>query len=330
VTSTRRCSLQRLFSRRIRREHPARHRRSFLPQFESLEQRRLLAAVTLSGGTLGITDDMGTANDDLTISYAGGTYTLIDGGGSAIDVSSIAGAMGNNTATVTFPDTGVTGIEFNTLGGDDTLTINSVQASLTGGLTVSVGDGFDTVLVAANISTGAGATSITANQIVLATGSRIASTGGSISLIADATGGTSDDSAWVAIEGAIETATGAITVTGTGGDLSGNSDGVRLFGGGTITSTGASGAGAIQINGTTGAGGGNGILITGTGTSVSTVDADIELTADTESGSAIRVLDGAVVTSSGTGPDAGNIALTGSANTYGFGLIIQDAGSVHL
>ncbi len=80
--------------------------------------------IALGAGVLTITDiNGGTSDDDLTLSYSGGTYTLTDNGGLWI-TTAIPGATGDGTSTVTFPDTGVTSIVVDTLGGDDSLTID--------------------------------------------------------------------------------------------------------------------------------------------------------------------------------------------------------------
>ena len=121
--------------------------------------------VALNSGMLTITDINGDDSDDaLTISYAGGTYTISDSGGLTIETA-VAGATGSGTGTVTVPDTGVTGINFNMVGGDDSVTVSSVQASLTGGFIVSGGDGSDTVNVNGAINSGAGSINMTAETI---------------------------------------------------------------------------------------------------------------------------------------------------------------------
>ncbi|WP_166831094.1 Calx-beta domain-containing protein [Thalassoroseus pseudoceratinae] len=138
------------FTLRSRAKHLRRHSRIRRPldvATERLEDRTLLTTlVEINSGTLTITDDAGgNSNDDLTISHSGGTYTIVDNGGLTIDVSSIFGATGSGTSTVTVPDAGVTGIEFALLGGNDTVAVTSVQTGLTGGLTVNGGDGDNTL-----------------------------------------------------------------------------------------------------------------------------------------------------------------------------------------
>jgi mucin-19 len=143
--------------------------------------------VTLSGGALTITDVNGnTSNDSLTISYSGGTYTITDTNGLTIG-SSIAGATGSGTATVTVPDTGVTSIVINTLGGNDTVTISSVQPSLSGGFTINAGLGTDTVNLNGDVTLGSGANlAVTAETVNTGANADLITSGtGTISITAD-------------------------------------------------------------------------------------------------------------------------------------------------
>jgi len=147
--------------------------------------------VTVDDGVLTITDANGGDSDDsLTLSYAAGTYTLTDAGGLTIDVSSIAGSTDSGTGSVTFPDTNVTSIVFDTLAGDDSVTVTSVQASLSGGFTIDGGEGTDSAFLNAAIS--AGSIDITANTITLEASADLDTTGdqtfnGDVLLTADIT-----------------------------------------------------------------------------------------------------------------------------------------------
>ncbi|MCA9043407.1 MAG: choice-of-anchor D domain-containing protein [Planctomycetaceae bacterium] len=126
-------------------------------------------SVTISAGVLTVTDILGgTSNDQLQISYSGGTYTITDAGGLILDASSIPGSTGSGTATVTVPDTGVTGILIDVLGGDDAVTISSLSTGLTSGVTISGGAGSDTATW--NTTTTIGSLDITAETIVLDSG----------------------------------------------------------------------------------------------------------------------------------------------------------------
>jgi hypothetical protein len=108
--------------------------------------------VTLAGGILSITDiNGGASNDNLNISFSTGTYTISDGGGLII-TTSIPGATGSGTASVTVPNTGVNGINIQTLGGNDFIVIQSMDA-LAGDFTINGGTGNDHINIAgANIA----------------------------------------------------------------------------------------------------------------------------------------------------------------------------------
>ena len=111
--------------------------------------------VTLVGGVLTFTDEEGgDSADNLTISYSGGNYTISDTA-LVIDASSVSNSSGNGTTSVVIPGAGVTSIVFDTLGGDDTLTIdfsgdNPVPA---GGLTFQGGAGGNDSLFLTNAGT---------------------------------------------------------------------------------------------------------------------------------------------------------------------------------
>ncbi len=130
--------------------------------------------ITLVGGnTLTITDvgNSGDSNDALLISYAGGTYTITDTGGLLIDASSIAGAIGSGTDTVTVPDTLVSSILFDTLGGNDSVTVSSLP-TLAGDLTIFGGTDLDTVNLDSPVSV-TGSVTITAGQVNQGVGASI-------------------------------------------------------------------------------------------------------------------------------------------------------------
>ncbi|MEM7111121.1 MAG: hypothetical protein AAF614_01725 [Chloroflexota bacterium] len=243
--------------------------------------------VTLSGGVLTITDDNGgSSNDNLTLSYAGGTYTLMDGGGLPIDVSTIAGSTGDGTSSVTFSDTGINSIIFNLLGGDDLVTITSVQPSFSGNFTITGGAGLDRATINANIATtGSGAINVTVSgNIVLNSGSSLTTVDGGITLDANAAGAQTADFIGLQANNAVIQTTGAgdIQLLGWGAETGGNSAsmyGVNLQNSTTVssTATGAT-AGKVIMNGT----GGNsfvnsvGVALFG-GTTVTSVDGDIDI-----------------------------------------------------
>ncbi|MCB0032382.1 MAG: hypothetical protein KDE51_00055 [Anaerolineales bacterium] len=242
------------------------------------------SAVTLSGGVLTITGD--GANDQLTLSYAGGTYTLTDTGGQLIDVSAIAGSTGNGTSSVTIPDTGVTGLLFDLLAGDDAVTVNSVQPSFSGDFTIDGGTGTDTAaLNGAIVTTGGGAVSVTVSQrISLGSGASITTDAGSVDLLANVGGTSAGNFRGVSLNNAdIATNSGLITIIGEGGTSS-NNQGVALQNASTVTSV----TGDIQI--------------TGVG--------DDGASGDFKDG--VLIIDGSLVETTGTGLTAGNIFINGT------------------
>ena len=232
--------------------------------------------VTLATGVLTITDiNGGDSNDDLTLSYSGGTYTLSDGGALTIEVSSIVGSTGSGTNAVTFPDTGITSIVFDTLGGDDSITVDGLQASLTSGFTVNDGAGDDEFILNGSINTGAGDVSITVSRsIALNPGSSITATSGNITLNANqqVTPTTTGNFAGIDVNNATVESTGSgnIELNGTGGEsledfLTGSGVMVRA-GGGVISS----GTGSLTINGNGGPTGARnyGVRLSDAGTTV--------------------------------------------------------------
>jgi hypothetical protein len=102
--------------------------------------------VTLSGSILTVTDiNGGSSNDNLSVSFSAGVYTITDLGGLIIGTA-IPGSTGSGTSTVTVPNTGVSGINIQTLGGNDVITILSMD-NLTGDFTINAGSGDDSVFI---------------------------------------------------------------------------------------------------------------------------------------------------------------------------------------
>ncbi|QDS89046.1 Calx-beta domain protein [Rosistilla ulvae] len=282
--------------------------------------------VTLVSGVLTIQDiNGGTSNDDLTLSYAAGTYTLTDNGGLTINAP-IAGATGDGTSTVTFSGTDVTGIVFDTLGGDDTITVDSVQAALSGGFTITGGTGFDRAVVNGTIATtGIGAVNITTSgPIVLNSGSSVTTVNGGITLNANSAGAQTARFIGLDANNALiqTTGTGNIQLLGHGAATdSGTSDlyGVDLRGGTRVRSTATgSSAGMITITGSGGNAASNnfGVRILGSTTNVSSVDGDILITGAGGNGSSLYnhgiLASGGRIESTGAGENAASIIITGT------------------
>ncbi len=288
--------------------------------------------VTLASGVLTITDvNGGTSNDQLVMSYSGGTYTITDTGGLLL-TTAIAGATGDGTSTLTIPDTGVTGILFDTLGGDDTITVNSVQSSLTSGFTIIGGTGVDSATINGAIAvTGSGAVDITVSKnIALTSGSSVTTVDGNLTLNANqqltATGG---NFFGIHIDAATLTTSGAgnILIEGRGGDSGSINDGIRLINGARVesTATGAT-AGTITLAGTGGAAVSFnvGVVIYSAATLITSRDGDILITGiggsdGTDGANSGLDIDAATISSTGTGANAALISIigTGGNGTYG-------------
>jgi hypothetical protein len=273
--------------------------------------------VTLVGNVLTITDaDSDNTADNLVISFAADVYTITDSSGAMIDASSIAGSTGTGTATVTVPVGTIDGVNFNTLGGDDAVTVNSLQASLPGGFTITGGTGTDTATINTDIvATVSGAVDITVSQnIALTSGSSITAVNGGITLLANSGGAVTGDFVGIDLNNADITTsgTGAISLTGTGGNTAGDF-GIDIRNGSTVTSTGtAATAGGITLSGTGQAGGNDGVHVTGAGASVGSVNGNISIIGNSSATDGVQVTVGAVVESTGTTGDAATIRIIGN------------------
>jgi hypothetical protein len=206
--------------------------------------------VTLSGGILTVTDiNGGSSNDNLRVSFSAGTYTITDLGGLIISTA-IAGATGSGTALVTVPNTGVNGINIQTLGGNDDITILSVD-NLTGDFTINAGSGNDDVaLTNATISlTGNGNdVNIEAEQIVMNGTSAISVTGTGVINIKANEGVSSYTPARIAFTNfSLSAEDGDITLLGVSYGAFNGDEAVLLIG--TTSEIVTTGAGNISISG---------------------------------------------------------------------------------
>ncbi len=202
--------------------------------------------VTLVSGVLTITDiNGGNSNDALTISHTGSDYTIADAGALLL-TTAIAGASGDGTSTLTIPDTGVTGIKFDTLAGNDSITVTSIQTSLTGEFTIEAGDGTDTATINTPAINAASITlndSVTLSQSITLTADEIDFGGGasSVSGAVDLTLAPATASATIGIGGG----TGTLDISDT--DIAALSDGFTSLTIGDATN----GTGAVDVDSST-------------------------------------------------------------------------------
>ncbi|MCV6637618.1 Ig-like domain-containing protein [Candidatus Albibeggiatoa sp. nov. NOAA] len=284
--------------------------------------------VTLNSGILTITDiNGGSSNDALTISHSGSTYTIADT--SLNIITSISGATGSGSTSITVPDSGVTGINFNLLAGDDSVTVDSLQSSFSSNFTITGGTGTDSVTISngANIvTTGTGAVNITVSESISSGNGTISTVNGGITLSANNGGATAGASGVAAqrgldLEGTITTSgTGDIQLIGYARDdvslTQGSQQGVQFSGTMQSTATGSN-AGQIIINGYSGAGTNINYATHLQGSSISSVDGNISITGVSDSGSTgflnhgVLVQNGSI-TSTGTGANAATITINGT------------------
>ena len=272
---------------------------------------------------LTITDvNGGTSNDFLIMQFDGTKYTIQDVFGLTIDASSVTGATGSGTKIVTVPAGSIDGFNVSTLAGNDRLIFSAAAAiSFTGGVTIDGGTGADNMSFSGTmVDVGDAGLTITATQSASLGGS-ITTNNGNISVSGNAAGTAPGAAIGVSLTGTIQmTGTGDLLVTGKGG----SSGGTDVFLASTVISSTATGtnAGTITINGTGGPGVDEnlGVYMSGGG-SITSVDGDIMVTGQggAASGRGNRgiLMDAGRVASTGTGPNAATITLSGTAGTGG-------------
>jgi len=188
--------------------------------------------LALSDGILVITDiHGGDSQDQLTLSYAGGWYTLADNGGLTIDARAVGGGF---APSVTFSDNGIFGIEFRTLGGDDTVTVGSLP-TLPGGFTICDGTGDDTANLNGTLDTGTGSIAV-ASDTVHVGGSGDLDAGGSGTITLTADGDIVLDSGAIlrTDSGAVTVSAGGSILMADGAVIDGGSGSIAVTAGGTI------------------------------------------------------------------------------------------------
>ena len=142
------------------------HRRRRVPgtSIESLESRISPATLNLVGGAATFTAGNGVSNS-VTLSVVGANYTITTSGETiTLNAAALgAGFLGNGTATITASAAAISSLVFALGDLNDSLTINNLQDPIT----VTDGDGADTITVALAVNPG-GAVDLSAETINVA------------------------------------------------------------------------------------------------------------------------------------------------------------------
>jgi filamentous hemagglutinin family protein len=265
--------------------------------------------------------DITTVDGDIDITGTGGNGTgsfntglnLLD-----LDVASTGTGAGAGTITLTGAGRGVsTGIG---IYGDNGSSILSVDGDIAlVGSSTATGDDNSGIQFSWP-GGGAGAVTI-ASSGVGADAASITFTG------SGSDNGTNDNYGLALLDSVvtINTVDGDVTLTGTAGDGAGvNNYGIQLATGADVISTGTgASAGDITLDGTGGNGtsANYGVYLTAAGTEITTVDGDILITGEAGTGTSVNhgvyLTGGGSIASTGTGAEAGNITLDGTAHGSG-------------
>lgn len=280
--------------------------------------------ITLVGGTLTVVDaNGGTSDDNLQVFLFGTDYQITENNGNIIDVSSIVGSTGSGTNMVTIPAAGVTGLDVQTLAGDDSLLwLDFVARDYSvGGVMIDGGTGDDNMRYTAGMATNLGnadLTVISTNEASVSGGGPITFVDGNLNILANASGTFAGVGNGASLSAVVNlTGTGDVMVTGRGGLMGGS--GLTFGGQVSSTATGPN-AGTITLDGraTGGADGSLGVQISNPSAFISSVDGDIMITGVGSSGTGrdnygIEVDDIDRIESTGTGADAATITMNGTA-----------------
>ena len=226
-------------------------RRDAVPGFERLEDRTLLATFTDAHPTLTLTL---AANDAVGIVANTSTYTLALTSGTWSGTND-GNVTGNGTATLTVQETAFNQVNLTDTGAGTSVTFNDSGSN-------SYASSFDVALTnsaagpiafnGATSFTGSNALSASTSDFIVAnSGASITTVSGGITLSANQqTSSTGGNFIGINVNNAtVQSATGPITLSGTGGNGGSKNYGVEIQAGGEVQTTGA--APALLINGTT-------------------------------------------------------------------------------
>jgi hypothetical protein len=291
------------------------------------------ATFAVSGTTLAI--NLTEANESVAVTSAGSTYAFELTGGTWSGTDG-GGATGDGTATLTATAASFTAVTVDDGSTDNAVTFNTSGANIyTSAFTVTLDDATAGTITFNGNTAFAGSSALSAStsrNIDVVSGAVVSVVNGNLTMSAnqqvtptagvfrgiDVNGGTVTTSG-----------TGAIALSGKGGDGGSSNHGINLRAGGKVTSTASgAGAGTITFNGTgRGTSSNSGVEVAGAGSSVASVSGNIQITGTslgTEDGNTGFYLNtAATVTSTGTGTTAANITINatagnGTSNNAGF------------
>lgn len=309
-----------------------------LLQAEVLGNRFVPATFTEAGQLLAL--DLNIGNETVAVVSKGTSYDLTLAGSNWTGSDS-ANVAGNGTSTLSVTASGIaaftSGIAItDTAASTGVSFIDSAANAYFNIFTVTLNNGSIGVNFSGSSAFGDSSLDVrTDRNIVLNSGSAIATISGSVSLTANKGGTANGNLSGIALAAAqIASETGSITLDGTGGNSGVGNRGVFIYGGSVVRSTGVgSNAAKIMITGTGGPGteANRGIDISEASTTVSSVDGSISLIGFGGNGSSVSndgilVGNGAVVASTGTGADVASISMTGTGGTgtnYNRGISIE-------
>ena len=304
--------------------------------------------VVLTGGSVIESTGTGAGAGTITIIGRGGEAGRVDRG---IELNNSADLIRSVDGNISLTGTGAGNADFNEgitifagtiqSTGSATITLNGTGGD---GTTVNIGVRLASINALITSATGAinvtgvgGAGSSTFNPgVLLEAGSKITSTGtGAAGITIDGTGGAgggTDVGVQLQSTGTlVSTVDGNISITGQGGAGGGNSNrGIVVQTGAVVQSTGSTGdAGTITLDGTGGVGAGtDGILIQSSDTKITSSHGDIQITGTSAAtgDDGVQISSSAVVSSTGTGPDAATVTIVGTSgnNSGSDGVLVSD------
>jgi autotransporter-associated beta strand protein len=313
-----------------RQRFASRYRRLAL---ECFEDRRMLASLSDNGAQLSIVI---SANENLAVVSSGTSYTFSSnqpmtnaGVGQPTDFSAFGGT------SITLLSAGLA--RYSTISIVDALSASNATVTFNSSGANAYSDDFSIILddPAAGAITFNGATTFgasnslsasTARNIVVSSGASVSIANGNLMLSANQQpSATSGNFRGIDVNGGTLTAGGSgnISLRGRGGNDASTSlhIGIHVRGGGVVQSTAAiAGAGTITMVGQGGTGttvDHDGVVVEGANSRVTTINGDIQIngaggTGTTTTNRGVVLLNGGQIRSTGTGPSAGNITVSGT------------------